>query len=172
MNEEYIRGEFETFVKLGNEKKIFTSGKDIAIESDFSNIQSKRNNRNRKNEKKVEQGYKKRDDLTYRQLARFKAINGKDSALYQELNSNRVDLAFIKGVGLEDSSLEEVERLIEQNRIQEASNSDSSNDGRRSDNSELKLSVRSSQNFWMNLENKKKDRKMVQSHREKREKEK
>ena len=38
MNDEYIRGEFETFVKLGNEKKIFTSGKDIAIESDFSNI--------------------------------------------------------------------------------------------------------------------------------------
>ena len=70
-------------------------------------------------------------------------------------------MAFIKGVGLEDSSLEEVERLLEQKRIDDASNSDDSNNGRRSDNSELKLSVRSSQNFWMELENKKKERKMV-----------
>lgn len=49
---------------------------------------------------------------------------------------------------------------------------ESISDGKRSDNSELKVSVRSSQNYFMDFEKEKKQKNLTLAYREKREKKK
>ena len=67
--DENIKTEFEIFVRIGTENQVFTSGKEIALESDFKDIRINRDVRDVTHVKKIEQGYKKRDDLTHRELA-------------------------------------------------------------------------------------------------------
>jgi hypothetical protein len=71
-----------------------------------------------------------------------------------ELEEKKVDLAFMKGVAADESSFEEEERMHDHIRkyqkkvpIQE-----SISDDKRSDNSELRVSVRSSQAYFMDFE--------------------
>ena len=59
-----------------------------------------------------------------------------------------VDLAYIKSLALEDSSVEEYERELESELGQRGLLTLDDNYGRRSDNSELLQSVRSSQDYW------------------------
>lgn len=71
-----------------------------------------------------------------------------------EVENKKVDLAYVKGIAAGDSSFEEEERMHDNLRRLQSRlpNDDSISDGKRSDNSELRVSVRSSQNYFMDFE--------------------
>jgi len=91
-------------------------------------------------------------------IATYRTVSKQDYTLMDELENKKVDLAFVKGIAADESSFEEEERMHNNIRkIQKKVPIDESiSDGKRSDNSELRVSVRSSQDYFMDFEKEKK----------------
>jgi hypothetical protein len=115
--------------------------------------------------------YRNREDLKIRTIAKFKAMRDSDLHLYDDLDSGKIDLAHVKGLAFEDSEFEEEERILNHMRnVKKQKDEDTSSDGRRSSNSELRVSVRSSYNYFMKLEENKGERTFTKQYQDKRQK--
>ena len=68
--------------------------------------------------------------------------------LHEELDGELLDMAEIKRLAFEDSSIEEMEREVISDLSDRGMNVPEMNFGRRSDDSEALHSVRSSENYW------------------------
>ncbi len=105
--------------------------------------------------KKANEGeYVDRNDLTFRMIATYRTVSKQDYTLMNEIENKKVDLAFIKGIAADESSFEEEERMHDNIRKfqKKVPINESLSEDKRSDNSELKVSVRSSQNYFMDFE--------------------
>lgn len=101
-----------------------------------------------------------RDDLKFRSIAAYKAIKVGDVELFKDIKGKKVDLAQCKGYGLSDSSIEESDRKHNNSRKKEHGYMDDE-DGRRSENSEAVKSIRSSESYWEDLEEKEKKKRFL-----------
>ena len=89
-----------------------------------------------------------RDNLRIKTIAQYKSIKAGDISMYTDIENRMIDIATCKGKALEDSSIEEYERAIESDMEERGVKKAENNFGRRSDNSELLKSVRSSEDYW------------------------
>ena len=71
--------------------------------------------------------------------------------MYTDIENRIIDLAICKGVACNDSSVEEEEKRIEEELEERRGDGE---EGRRSNNSELLHSVRSSKEYWQALKKK------------------
>jgi hypothetical protein len=93
-----------------------------------------------------------KDDLKYRSIAAYKALVKGDTSVFDRVLKKQVDLSACKGMALSDSSFEESDRMhVRLSR-------DEGRGRRRSQNSEALDSIVSKDDYWQDLENKKKDR--------------
>lgn len=95
-----------------------------------------------------------RDNLRIKTMAQFKSLCDGDLMMFTDIENKLIDMATIKGKCFEDSSMEEDEREVDSDLEQRGLLSPEHNFGRRSDNSELHNSIRSSQDYWQKIENK------------------
>lgn len=71
--------------------------------------------------------------------------------MFLDIENKMIDMATLKGKCFEDSSMEEYEHEIESEIEKRGLNSAELNFGRRSDNSELHNSIRSSHDYWQTI---------------------
>ena len=81
-------------------------------------------------------------------MAKYKVLLDGETQMYTDIENRMLDLALCKGIACDDTSLENSERDIEEMLERENAERRDSYDGRRSSNSELLKSVRSSRDFW------------------------
>ena len=91
-----------------------------------------------------------RENLKHRTMAKYKAVLDGEIQMYTDIENRMINLAQCKGIAAgDDSSLEEFEEeLQEQLTKRKKMCNQSDYDGRRSSNSEMLKSVRSSKNYW------------------------
>ena len=106
-----------------------------------------------------------RENLRIKSIAKYKSLQDGDMQMLQDIENQMIDLASLKRQAFDDSSIEENEREIESELGHLGLLDLDNNFGRRSSNSELLESVRSSQDYWQRVdnlftanENKKRDR--------------
>ena len=95
-----------------------------------------------------------RDNLKIKTLAKYKTLKDGDIKMYQDIENKMIDLAICKGKCFDDSSMEEMEHEVESDFEKRDLNKAEMNFGRRSENSELHESIRSSHDYWQEVENK------------------
>ena len=131
------------------------------VEDDSESFASSDSSQTRR--KKKQNVQKKRDALDpekailkYKTLAKYKALKQGEMQMYTDIENNLVELALCKGLACDDTSVEESERAIEEqlNKVKKIRPEDDDYDGRRSENSELLDSVRSSMDFWKDMRKK------------------
>ena len=77
-------------------------------------------------------------------MAQYKAIQDGEIQMYTDIENRLIDLATCKGIACEDTSVEESERAIEDALAERINQDFHAHDGRRTENSEILHSVRSS----------------------------
>ena len=87
-------------------------------------------------------------DVRVKQIAKYKSLKEGNLTLHDELDGELLDMAEIKRLAFEDSSIEEMEREVISDLSERGMNVPEMNFGRQSDDSEALLSVRSSENYW------------------------
>ena len=90
--------------------------------------------------------------MKYRTIAAYKALVKGDSSAYQDIINKTTDLSACKGIALSDSSLEESDRMHVR------LNKDQGRGRKQSGNSEALDSIRSTNDYWQDLEDKKRER--------------
>ena len=88
-------------------------------------------------------------------MAKYKTLLDGEIQMFSDIENELVDLAAVKGIAFENSSIEESEReIFEQIDEEKAMRGDDLYDGRRSQNSELLKSIQSNHDYWQNLTDK------------------
>ena len=112
--------------------------------------------------------FKTRDDLKYSTLARVKAVHTLDYRMLDEIDTRKVDAAYIQGVALSDSSIEEEQRVNDLvKELEKEAKGQICSETSGIDSADDVDSHKSIQNFWVEIEKTKKNRDFSKAYRTK-----